>query len=173
MDLFIPVSGDLAGNDLKWESMKLEMRLYRRTGNYALAGDVSRRQARFCEMEGNERIAIAYYCTAFYADLNGFRTSGEVQDARRDPAWRSSARVDVGIVNRIFLLCSRCGVSDDELRTVFCKKAFTPAAYFCHLFTATECADILFMARDGRIQEIRDRIRAAEARFLEAFSAVI
>lgn len=57
---FVPVAGDTAGNNLKWDSMKIEADMYLKTGNYSLLRDVRMRQARFTELEGNERIAITY-----------------------------------------------------------------------------------------------------------------
>ena len=49
---FAPVAGDTAGNNLKWDSMKIEADMYLKTGNYSLLRDVRMRQARFTELEG-------------------------------------------------------------------------------------------------------------------------
>lgn len=166
----VPVTGDSTGNDMKWDSMRLEARLYQRSGNYALLRDVRYRQARFCELEGKDRCALAYYCMVFYSDLNGFSSADRVDLARRDPEWRSSARVDAGLVNRIFRLCSRAGISDHELLETFCVKSFVPAAYRCHLFSIRECCEILMEARDGKAGGISGRIRGAESRFKAYFS---
>ena len=105
---FTPVAGDTAGNNLKWDSMKIEADMYLKTGNYSLLRDVRMRQARFTELEGNERIAISYYCMAFYADLNGFENLDRLIAARDSSFsdWKCTAHVDVGIVNKIFYLCS-------------------------------------------------------------------
>ena len=48
---FVPVAGDTAGNNLKWDSMKIEADMYLKTGNYSLLRDVRMRQARFTELE--------------------------------------------------------------------------------------------------------------------------
>lgn len=37
---FTPVAGDTAGNNLKWDSMKIEADMYLKTGNYSLLRDV-------------------------------------------------------------------------------------------------------------------------------------
>lgn len=47
---FTPVAGDTAGNNLKWDSMKIEADMYLKTGNYSLLRDVRMRQARFTEL---------------------------------------------------------------------------------------------------------------------------
>lgn len=101
---FAPVAGDTAGNNLKWDSMKIEADMYLKTGNYSLLRDVRMRQARFTELEGNERIAISYYCMAFYADLNGFENLDRLIAARDSSFsdWKCTAHVDVGVVNKIF-----------------------------------------------------------------------
>ena len=96
---FTPVAGDTAGNNLKWDSMTIEADMYLKTGNYSLLRDVRMRQARFTELEGNERIAISYYCMAFYADLNGFENLDRLIAARDSSFsdWKCTAHVDVGI----------------------------------------------------------------------------
>lgn len=132
---FAPVAGDTAGNNLKWDSMKIEADMYLKTGNYSLLRDVRMRQARFTELEGNERIAISYYCMAFYADLNGFENLDRLIAARDSSFsdWKCTAHVDVGVVNKIFYLCSRCSVSESELLNVFCRSAFKPHTYQYHI----------------------------------------
>lgn len=165
---FTPVAGDTAGNNLKWDSMKIEADMYLKTGNYSLLRDVRMRQARFTELEGNERIAISYYCMAFYADLNGFENLDRLIAARDSSFsdWKCAAHVDVGIVNKIFYLCSRCSVSESELLNVFCRSAFKPHTYQYHIFTIKECQELLLLAKNGQIGEINNRMQHATARFL-------
>ena len=157
---FTPVAGDTAGNNLKWDSMKIEADMYLKTGNYSLLRDVRMRQARFTELEGNERIAISYYCMAFYADLLIAARDSSFSD------WKCTAHVDVGIVNKIFYLCSRCSVSESELLNVFCRSALKPLTYQYHIFTIKECQELLLLAKNGQIGEINNRIQHATARFL-------
>lgn len=122
-----PIQGDSAGNDLKWDSLVLEAELYLKTGNYALLRDVRHRQARFVELEGNTRIAAAYYLMVFYGDLNGFRNAEEIISANRNgfSGWKSSAMVDPGIINKISAIIHDCAISDSELEEFF-RKAFIP-----------------------------------------------
>jgi hypothetical protein len=172
---FEPVAGDFAGNDLKWAYLQAEVELYLRTGNYALLRDVRLRQAKFCEAEGEKRIALSYYCYVYYGDLNGFRSMDELLSKRYDDLtlWKSTARVDVGIVNKIFALCAECEIDTDELLYTFCQQTFIPRMYGCHLFTIQECRDILLLARDGKIGLIDDRISHAEACFRSQFTQPI
>lgn len=165
---FTPVAGDTAGNNLKWDSMKIEAGMYLKTGNYSLLRDVRMRQARFTELEGNERIAISYYCMAFYADLNGFENLDRLIAARDSSFsnWKCTAHVDVGVVNKIFYLCSRCSVSESELLNTFCRSAFKSHTYQYHIFTIKECQELLLLAKNGHIGEINNRIQHATARFL-------
>lgn len=167
MDNFSPIPGDITGNNMKWDSMKIEADMYLHTGNYTLLRDVRMRQAQFTELEGNERIAISYYCMVFYADLNGFENLNRLLEAKNSgfSNWRCTASVDVGVVNKIFYLCSQCGVSDDELLKVFCLNAFQPKSYQYHIFTINECREMLLLAKCGNIGEINTRIKHAEARF--------
>ena len=148
--------------------MKIEADMYLKTGNYSLLRDVRMRQARFTELEGNERIAISYYCMAFYADLNGFENLDRLIAARDSSFsdWKCTAHVDVGVVNKIFYLCSRCSVSESELLNVFCRSAFKPHTYQYHIFTIKECQELLLLAKNGQIGEINNRIQHATARFL-------
>ena len=120
-DYMRPVPGDGTGNDMRWDSLTLEGELYVRTGNYRLLRDARVRQGRFVELEGNPRIAVAYYCMAFYSDLNGFDSIERLLYYQQDNfrSWRSSASVDAGIVNKIFDLCCRCGISEKELPHIF------------------------------------------------------
>lgn len=163
---FLPLLGDYAGNNIKWDSMKLEADMYLRTGNYALLRDVRMRQALFTESEGELRIALSYYCMVFYTDLNGFSNMDHLKEARlfnfRD--WNCTAKVDVGIVNKIFFLCSQLSIADDELLSVFCYKAFKPKSYLYHIFTVKECTDILLLSKQGNIGRINLMIQFAESR---------
>lgn len=165
---YAPIAGDTAGNNLKWDSMKIEADMYLKTGNYALLRDVRMRQARFTELTGNERIAISYYCMAFYADLNGFDNLDQLISAHASgySGWTCTAHIDVGVVNKIFFLCSRCSVSEPELLNVFCRSAFKPKTYQYHIFTVKECQELLSLAKNGHIREINSRIQLATARFL-------
>lgn len=167
MENLSPIPGDTTGNNMKWDSMKIEADMYLRTGNYSLLRDVRIRQARFTESEGNKRIAISYYCMAFYADLNGFENLDRLLEAKSSgfDNWKCAATVDVGVVNKIFSLCSQCNVPEDELLNVFCRNAFQPKSYQYHIFTITECKEILLLAKCGNIGEVNARIRLAEARF--------
>jgi hypothetical protein len=166
----MPVKGDETGNNMKWDSLVLESELYMRTGNYALLRNVRMRQGHFVELEGKGRVALAYYCMAFYADLNGFDSLDRMLNAKqaRFHMWKSCAHVDVGIINKIFLICSTCGLSDADLKAV-CRRSFVPGSFQCHLFTIDECQEILFLARDGSINEISSQISNAENRFLLQF----
>ena len=170
-DYMRPIPGDGTGNDMRWDSLTLEVELYLRTGNYRLLRDARVRQGRFVELEGSLRIAVAYYCMAFYSDLNGFDSIERLLYYQQDNfrGWKSTASVDAGIVNKIFDLCCRCGISEKELLTI-CRKAFIPGIYQCHLFTVKECRELLLMSRDGRIGDINSRIRQAESRFLSQFA---
>lgn len=169
-DYMRPVPGDDAGNDMRWDGLVLEAELYLRTGNYRLLRDVRVRQARFSELEGNCRIAVAYYCMAFYSGLNGFDSVERLlyhrQAGFRD--WKSAASVDAGTVNKIFDLCCRLGIQEKELLSI-CREVFVSGVYQCHLFTTAECRELLLMARDGMIGEIGARIADAERRFLSQF----
>ncbi len=129
------------------------------------------RQGRFVELEGNLRIAIAYYCMAFYSGLNGFDSIERLLYYQQDNfrGWKSTASVDAGVVNKILGLCYRCDVTEKELLTI-CRKAFISGIYQCHLFTTKECRELLLMSRDGRIGEINSRISQAESRFLSQFA---
>ncbi len=164
---FMPIVGDTTGNNMKWDSMKIEADMYMKTGNYFLLRDVRIRQARFSELENKYRIAISYYCMAFYADLNGFENLERLLEARKSCyyGWKCAAFVDVGVINKIFSLCSQCGISDDELLNTFCRTAFQPKTYQYHIFTIKECRKILMLAKYGNIGEINALIRLAEARF--------
>ena len=167
-----PIQGDSAGNDIKWDSLVLETDLYLKTGNYALLRDVRHRQARFVELEGNSRIAAAYYLMVFYGDLNGFRNAEEIISANRNgfSGWKSSATVDPGIVNKISTIIHDCAISDTDLEEFF-QKSFIPGIYQCHLFTVEECKEILELARAGKIGSINSRIADAEGRLKQQFGA--
>lgn len=169
-DYMRPIPGDGTGNDMRWDSLTLEVELYLRTGNYRLLRDAHVRQGRFVELEGNLRIAVSYYCMAFYSDLNGFDSIERLLYYQQDNfrSWKSTASVDAGVVNKIFNLCSRCDVSEKELLTI-CRKTFISGIYQCHLFTTKECRELLLMARDGNIEEISSRISQAENQFLLQF----
>lgn len=78
--------------------MKIEADMYLKTGNYSLLRDVRMRQARFTELEGNERIAISYYCMAFYADLNGFENLDRLIAARDSSFQTGSVRLMLMLV---------------------------------------------------------------------------
>lgn len=167
-----PIQGDTAGNDIKWDSLVLEAELYLKTGNYALLRDVRYRQARFIELEGNARVAAAYYLMVFYGDLNGFHNAEELISANRHgfSDWKSAATVDPGIVNKISSIIHDCSITDPELEEFF-RKSFIPGIYQCHLFSIEECKEILALARAGKISSINSRIADAEGRLKLQFGA--
>lgn len=165
-----PVSGDDVGNNMKWDSLVLDSELYMRTGNYSLLRNVRMQQALFVELEGKLRISLSYYLMAFYSDLNGFDNIERLKAAIADnfSSWKSLARVDAGVVNKIAFLIRKCGLSNSDLKAI-CRKSFVPASYQCHLFSVDECCEILSLAISGNIEEINSRIKGAENRFVNQF----
>ena len=165
-----PVVGDDAGNNMKWDNLVLDADLYTRTGNYSLLRNVRMQQGLFVELEKKPRVALPYYLMAFYSDLNGFDNVDRLKEAHADnfSSWRSCARVDAGVVNKISSLRSQCGLSDNDFR-LMCRKAFSPASYQCHLFTIDECLEMLSLSLDGRIAEINSRLLESERRFIDRF----
>ena len=150
----------------------LETELYLKTGNYALLCDVRYRQAKFAELKGNSRIAVAYYLMVFYGNLNGFRNAEELIFANRNrfSGWKSTATVDLGIVNKISSIIQNYSISDTDLEEFF-QKSFIPGIYLCHLFTIEECKEILELARAGKISSINSKIADAEDRLKLQFGA--
>lgn len=169
-----PVSGDDAGNNMKWDNLVLDTELYLRTGNYSLLREARMQQGYFVELENKPRIALAYYLMAFYADLNGFDNIEQLKDARISnfSSWKSYAHVDAGVVNKISFLIKECGLNAADIKAM-CRKSFVPASYQCHLFTIDECLEILHLAMSGDIGEINSRLKTSESRFVQQFRSNI
>lgn len=170
MNNLSPISDDTTENiKLKWDLMKIKADMYLKTGNYSLLRDVRIHQAQFAELTGNERIAISYYCMAFYANLNGFNNLNQLISAHASNyfGWTCTAHIDIGVVNKIFYLCSKCSISESELLNVFCRFAFKPKTYQYHIFTVKECQELLLLAKNGQIGKINSQIQLATARFLK------
>ena len=166
-----PVKNDDTGNNMKWDSLVRDCDLYLKNGNYALLSDSRLRQAQFVELEGKPRIALAYYLMAYYSDLNGFDSIDRMLAARRNrfKDWKSTSRVQTGVINKIFSICHDCQIAGSELQA-FYQKAFVPGVFQCHLFTIQECIDLLQEAKTGNIAEINSRISDAEKRFVADYN---
>lgn len=166
-----PVENDSTGNNMKWDSLVLDCDLYLKNGNYALLTDTRLKQAQFVELEGKPRIALAYYLMAYYSDLNGFDSMDRMLAARRNrfKDWKSTARIQPGVANKIFSICHGCNITSDEL-VAFYRKAFVPGVYQCHLFTVDECIELLQAAKNGNIGEINSKISNAESRFVAEYN---
>lgn len=158
----------MCNSSTEWESLKIEVDLYFRSGSYTLLRDARIRQAELIESDGELRIALAYYCMAFYIDLNGFENRHRLLYEKRSNFrnWTCTARIDLELTEKIFSLASQCGISEKELLDVFCSSAFRSKSFLYHIFTVNECKEILMLAKEKNISKIHSYIESAKARFL-------
>ena len=169
-NLYLPVSGDDAGNDLRWDNLVLLSELYLRNGNYEQLAVIREMQGDFCSKDGNYKAALPYYIMSFYCSLNGFTSIDSFISHRNTQFrnWKPSCEVSFRIINKIFSFLKVSGLGTTALDDL-AHKAFVPGIFPMHLFSIDDSYKILRLAGQGDIQTINDMITKARDNLISEY----
>jgi SAP domain len=155
--------------DVIWGHLNEQSLRHAQASDWGLYRNTRFGMAQFLAEEGKFREALALMAEVEYYDLsgmgNGFRMEHlPVHAEYLFPYERSLAKSAPGIIDLIFDWADQAGLSDDELRDLLLERLRLLDSPL-RLFTAEECAKVVFLERDRDTPALTALYARAEPRF--------